>query len=112
MKRQEEHQHHINEDEEEQDYKDHYPLGLRVHVAAEERVKSAPFMPTSVWPLRHGQRWPAQPSDKNSSLADYCTVPGAGKGGRREGRRELHTIELFCSCQEKSNGLGIAIIGT
>lgn len=54
VKRQKKHQHHVDNDEEEQDDKDHYSLGLWVHVAAEESVKRAPFVPASVRDLCHG----------------------------------------------------------
>lgn len=54
VKCQKKHQHHVDDDEEEQDDKDHHPLGLRVHVAAEESVKRTPFVPASVGDLCHG----------------------------------------------------------
>lgn len=64
VKCQKKHQHHIDDDEEEQDDKDHYPLGLRVHVAAEESVKCAPFVPASVGDLCHGFSPPENKGEK------------------------------------------------
>lgn len=54
VKCQKKHQHYVDNDEEEQDDKDHDPLGLRVHVAAEKSVKRTPFVPASVGDLCHG----------------------------------------------------------
>lgn len=89
VERQKKHQHHIDDDEEEQDDKDHDPLGLRVHVAAEESVKRTPFVPASLGGLCHSfspQRKKKKKGEKKTQtgfFSDCCTAHSRGTGGGR-----------------------------
>lgn len=119
VKRQKKHQHHVDNDEEEQDDKDHHPLGLRVHVAAEESVKCTPFVPASVGDLCHGfspqEEKPKQTPKKTLHHHNQTkpnppqTAPSPSRGAG--GGSRLHT-ELCCSSQtQRSEQLDTAIAG-
>lgn len=111
VERQKKHQHHIDDDEEEQDDKDHDPLGLRVHVAAEESVKRAPFVPASLGGLCHSfspQR--KKKKEKNHKQASLVTAvqPTAGARVGAEGWEQ----KLFCSShKERSEWSDTAMAG-